>query len=251
MITIWKWFCMQKGNVKIRDFFSAKFQKYNIVVNIVTDYLLLEKVKGNRKCAKCGPSFALADSSGAWRYHICENAITIKRHYRYATKANCSVARLCPTPCDPMDCSTPGFPVLHYLPEFAETHVHWVGDAIQPCEWSTCSNSAPCHYLCLVSFCIQFSTFSQAINTSLSLPVFSYLLCRKQPSTDSSTIREGQDNGSEDSRWGAFLLYAKLSICLSVFMVCTALVFISNGAIWFSSHGWWSSVRVFSYYFSS
>ena len=33
---------------------------------------------------------------------------------------------------DPMDCSTPGFPVLHYLPEFDQTHVHWVGDAIQP-----------------------------------------------------------------------------------------------------------------------
>ena len=30
-----------------------------------------------------------------------------------------------------MDCSTPGFPVLHYLPEFAQTHVHWVSDAIQ------------------------------------------------------------------------------------------------------------------------
>ena len=32
---------------------------------------------------------------------------------------------------EPMDCSTPGFPVLHHLPEFAQTHVHWVGDAIQ------------------------------------------------------------------------------------------------------------------------
>ena len=32
----------------------------------------------------------------------------------------------------PLDCSTPGFPILHYLPEFAQTHVHWVGDAIQP-----------------------------------------------------------------------------------------------------------------------
>ena len=31
-----------------------------------------------------------------------------------------------------MDCSTPGFPVLHYLSEFAQTHVHWVSDAIQP-----------------------------------------------------------------------------------------------------------------------
>ena len=34
--------------------------------------------------------------------------------------------------CDPMDCSTPGFPVLHSLPEFAEIHVHWASDAIQP-----------------------------------------------------------------------------------------------------------------------
>ena len=44
----------------------------------------------------------------------------------------CSVAKLCPTLCDPMICSTPGFSVLHYLPEFAQTHVHWVSDAIQP-----------------------------------------------------------------------------------------------------------------------
>ena len=41
-----------------------------------------------------------------------------------------SVTQLCPTLCDPMDCSTQGFPVLHYLPEFA--HVYWGGDAIQP-----------------------------------------------------------------------------------------------------------------------
>ena len=44
----------------------------------------------------------------------------------------CSVAQLCLTLCDPMDCSSPGFPVLHHLPEVAQTHVHWVGDAIQP-----------------------------------------------------------------------------------------------------------------------
>ena len=44
----------------------------------------------------------------------------------------CSVAKSCPTLCDPMDCSTPGFPGLHHLPEFAQTHVHCVDDAIQP-----------------------------------------------------------------------------------------------------------------------
>ena len=44
----------------------------------------------------------------------------------------CSVAKSCPTLCDLMDCSTPGLPVHHQLPEFTQTHVHWVGDAIQP-----------------------------------------------------------------------------------------------------------------------
>ena len=43
-----------------------------------------------------------------------------------------SVTQSYPTLCGPMDCSTPGFPVQHQLPEFAQTHVHWVGDAIQP-----------------------------------------------------------------------------------------------------------------------
>ena len=41
------------------------------------------------------------------------------------------VIQLCPTICDPMDCSTPGLPVHHQLPELTQTHVHWVGDAIQ------------------------------------------------------------------------------------------------------------------------
>ena len=44
----------------------------------------------------------------------------------------CSLTQSCPTLCDPMDCSTPGFPVLHCLLELAQTQVHWVGDAIQP-----------------------------------------------------------------------------------------------------------------------
>ena len=43
-----------------------------------------------------------------------------------------SVAQSCPTPCDPMDCSTPGLPVHHQLLEFTQTQVHGVGDAIQP-----------------------------------------------------------------------------------------------------------------------
>ena len=44
----------------------------------------------------------------------------------------CLVAKLGLTLCDPTDCSTSGLPVLHYLPGFAQIHVHWVSDAIKP-----------------------------------------------------------------------------------------------------------------------
>ena len=43
-----------------------------------------------------------------------------------------SVTQSCPTLCDPMDCSRLGLTVHHQLPEFTQTHVHWVGDAMQP-----------------------------------------------------------------------------------------------------------------------
>ena len=45
---------------------------------------------------------------------------------------NSSVAQLCPTLCDPMDCSTPGLPVYPQLPQLTQTHVHRVSDAILP-----------------------------------------------------------------------------------------------------------------------
>ena len=43
-----------------------------------------------------------------------------------------SVAQSCPTLCDPMDCSKPGFPVHHQLPELTQTHICQISDAIQP-----------------------------------------------------------------------------------------------------------------------
>ena len=53
----------------------------------------------------------------------------------------CLVAESCPTLCDPMDCSMPGSPVHHQLLELAQTHVHRVGDAIQPSD--TLSSFSP------------------------------------------------------------------------------------------------------------
>ena len=52
-------------------------------------------------------------------------------HYLWGFCCCCSVAQLHLTLCNPMNCSMPGFPVLHCLLEFAQTHVHWVGDATQ------------------------------------------------------------------------------------------------------------------------
>ena len=44
----------------------------------------------------------------------------------------CSVEQLCPTLCDPMDCSTPSLPVPHHLPEFVQAHVHCIGGVVHP-----------------------------------------------------------------------------------------------------------------------
>ena len=59
----------------------------------------------------------------------------------------CSVTKLYPTHCDPLDHSTSSFPVLHYLPECAQSHVYWVSDAIQPSHpvtpFSSCPQSFP------------------------------------------------------------------------------------------------------------
>ena len=84
-----------------------------------------------------------------------------------------SVVELCLTLCDPMDCSTPGFPVHHQLPETTQTHVHWIGDAIQPSHplspFSSRLQSFP------ASGCFQMSQFfasgGQSIGVSASVSV--------------------------------------------------------------------------------
>ena len=55
----------------------------------------------------------------------------------------CSVTQSCLTLCDPVDCIMPGFPVLHHLPEFAQTYVHGVDDAIQTSQPLLCHPSSP------------------------------------------------------------------------------------------------------------
>ena len=57
--------------------------------------------------------------------------LSVSIHFYSASVQFSSVAQSCPTLCDPMNRSMPGLLVHHQLPEFTQTHVHWVGDAIQ------------------------------------------------------------------------------------------------------------------------
>ena len=80
-----------------------------------------------------------------------------------------SVAQSCPTLCNPMDSSTPGFPVHHQLPELAQTHVHWAEDAISSSvtPFSPCPQSFPASG----SFSVSqlFTSGSQSIGASASV----------------------------------------------------------------------------------
>ena len=81
-------------------------------------------------------------SDDSTKSHMFTSPVSPTKDYCY-----CSVTKSCLTLCDPMDCSTPGFPVLHYPLEFAQTHVHCVNDVIQPSHpvspFSSCLQSFP------------------------------------------------------------------------------------------------------------
>ena len=82
-------------------------------------------------CRSCPPDFAVTavGSGGVWWWFLWMTMVCLGH---LDCGCHCWVTKSWPTVWDPMDCSTPGFPVLHYLLDFAQTHVHWVDDAIQP-----------------------------------------------------------------------------------------------------------------------
>ena len=85
-----------------------------------------------------------------------------------------SVAQLCPTLCNPMNHSTPGLPVYHQLLESTQTHVHWVGDHIQPSHpLSAPSPPAfnPSQHQSLFQICQLFASGGQSIGVSASASV--------------------------------------------------------------------------------
>ena len=102
--------------------------------NLVTSYLITSKVRVQTLLLKPG---------GKWRREtefsnmLCppegmsHSACVTQYCHRSRISQFSSIAQSCPTLCEPRDCSVPGFPVHHQCPEFTQTHVHQVGDAIQ------------------------------------------------------------------------------------------------------------------------
>ena len=103
---------------------------------------------------ECGLCFLLSQLLFYLRENWCWSQVIPSLTFSFSSSSNDNISRLssgvnvpvsssccccrysltkwCPTLCDPMDCSTPGLPVPHHLPEFAQVDVHRVGDAIEP-----------------------------------------------------------------------------------------------------------------------
>ena len=99
------------------------------------------------------------------KFKLADELENIKKTLNERVKKTCcSVAKSCLTLCDPVDCSASGSPVLHYLREFTQTHIHWVSDAIQPSHplpplFSSCPRSFPPSGSFLMTLHIRWSKY--------------------------------------------------------------------------------------------
>ena len=109
--------------------YSSKFKNTDIIVShfqcTVPHYSdpHIGKCQGEKKATSSGWDLASNHTRTAWW--------PLFNRRKIPSCCCCSVAQACPTLHDPRDCSTPGLPVPHHLPEIAQDHVHWNSDAIQ------------------------------------------------------------------------------------------------------------------------
>ena len=115
------------GIINIELFYPFEFLK-NLIYKVKIIYW-------NLKCrSNSNLIFTINEKTrDSWLYsanlQYCEIAAYDKLHFCCYC---CWLTQLHLTLCDPLDCSTPDFPIHHHLLEFGQTHVHWVSDAIQP-----------------------------------------------------------------------------------------------------------------------
>ena len=98
-------------------------------------------IYGVRECSTCILLHAVVQFS---QHHLLKRQYYLQHIFSPLSVQFSSVTQLCLTPCNPMNyCSMPGLTVHHQLPEFTQTHLHWVSDAIQPSH-PLLSPSLPC-----------------------------------------------------------------------------------------------------------
>ena len=134
-----------------------------------------------------------------------------------------SITQSCAILCDTMDCSTPGFPVLHYLLEFAQTHVRWVDDAVQP-------SVLCCPLLFLLSVFPSMKIFSSESNLCNKWPKYSSLSFSISPSNECSVLI------SFSFDWLNSLLFKGLSRVFSNTTVQKHQFFSAQSSLWSNSH---------------
>ena len=93
----------------------------------LTPVFLLVQTHGQKNLAGCSPWGHTVRQLSTQQPFTALHSCSIRGLVQFS-----SVTQSCPTLCDPMNRSTPGLPVHHHLPEFTQTHVHRVHDAIQP-----------------------------------------------------------------------------------------------------------------------
>ena len=89
-----------------------------------------------------GAHKGLVTRTSTWSFMVSESTAS---QWALILCCCCSLTKACSTLCNPMNCSMPGFSVLHYFQEFAQTHVHWAGDAVQPSHPLLSPSPPACH----------------------------------------------------------------------------------------------------------
>ena len=120
------------------DWWQIKYLKKNLHTKYVKVFFKLnnKKIAQFLKRARIWKDTSIEKMIHMSNKHV--NRCSMSLIIQFSSVQFSSVSQLCLTLCDPMKCSTPGLPVHHYLPEFTQTHVHRVSDAVQPSHPLSC-----------------------------------------------------------------------------------------------------------------